>query len=93
MCAVLNIDQKQLTEKEQEDAKYYIERNRLRLQVRLKEELMKTSKAEQLYKMICDETDLKRWGVKVGDTTNINANPVIEIKSSDPDITEKIKQL
>lgn len=93
MCAVLNIDKESISKEDYETATWLIERNRLRLQVRLKEVLMKKNKVEQVYKMICDESELKRWGVKVSDVTNFNANPVIEIKSSDPDIIDKIKSL
>ncbi len=96
MCAILNIDINALSEADYKEAKWLIERNRLRLQVNLKQELFNKKdnrSKEQLYKMICDEGELKRWGVKVPDQTTINSTPTIEIKCTDPDIIDKLKQL
>lgn len=96
MCAILNIDVKKLPKDDYEGAKWLIERNRLRLQVNIKQDLYqkKDNKSkEQLYKMICDESELKRWGVKVVDQTTINSVPTIEIKCADPDIIDKVKNL
>lgn len=102
MAAVLNVDLTRLSKTDYDTAARLIERNRMRLQVNLKEELYSklkkdakdTKSTEQLYKMICDEGELKRFGVKtVSDTTNINSTPTIEIKCADPDIIDKISNL
>lgn len=93
MCAILNIDIKALPKADFDNATWLIERNRLRTVVALKEKLRASSKTEQLYKMICDESELKRWGVKIGDQTTVNTGHTIEIKSADPDIIDKIKEL
>lgn len=96
MCAVLNVDIYKLTPSEIEEARRIIERNKLRLQVNLKRELYAKSdqkSKEVLYKMICDVEELKRWGIKTyADTTN-NITPTIVLKSDDPDILDKVKQL
>lgn len=76
-------------------AEELIYRNRLRLQVILKQELYSKTdlkSREQLYKMICDPSELQRFGIKANET-NVNVTPTIEIKSADPDITEKLKNL
>ena len=94
MCAILNVDINKIDKTESEAARKFIERNRLRMQVNLKQELYRKTdnkSRERLYKMICDESELKRFGVKTDSPTNIN--PVIEIKCADPDIVNKIKEL
>lgn len=94
MGAILNVDINQIEKAEYEQAVRLIERNRLRQQVSLKQELYskKDNKSkEQLYKMICDEGELKRWGIKTeaGQITN----HTIEIKCADPNIIDKVKNL
>lgn len=94
MCAVLNVDVNKIDRNEYDAARRFIERNRLRMQVNLKQELYSKTdnkSREQLYKMICDESELKRFGVKTDAPTNIN--PVIEIKCADPEMINKIKDL
>ena len=96
MCAILNVDITKLEKQQYEDAARLIERNRLREQVNLKQELYNKKDAksrEQLFKMICDESELKRFGVKTADQTTINSTPTIEIKCADPDIIDKVKSL
>ena len=96
MCAILNVDVDKLPKEHYEAAVKLIERNRLREQVNLKQELYNKSdikSKEQLYKMICDESELKRFGIKTNDTTVVNTTPTIEIKCADPDIIDKLKNL
>ena len=96
MCAVLNVDIDRCDPKEIEAARKIIERNKLRLQVNLKRDLYAKSdnkSKETLYKMICDVEELRRWGVKTDAGTTNNINPTIVVKSDDPDILDKIKQL
>ena len=96
MCAILNIDVNAIPKDQYNDAVRLIERNRLRQQVSLKEELCAKNdpkSKEQLYKMICDESELKRFGIKTADTTVVTSQPTIEIKCADPDIIEKVKNL
>lgn len=96
MCAILNVDVDRIPKEHYEGAAKLIERNRLREQVNLKQELYnkKDQKSrEQLFKMICDESELKRFGVKSADSTTINSTPTIEIKCADPDIIDKVKNL
>ena len=93
MGAVLNVDVTQIEKAEYDQAVRLIERNRLRQQVNLKQDLYskKDNKSkEQLYKMICDEGELKRWGIK---TESGQTNHTIEIKCADPDIIDKVKNL
>lgn len=95
MCAILNVDLKRITKQEYEDAVSLIERNRLRQQVNLKQELFRKTdnkSREQLYKMICDESELKRFGVK-SDQVGPSVPTTIEIKCADPDIIDKVKSL
>jgi hypothetical protein len=94
MGAILNVDVTKIDKSEYTEAARLIERNRLRQQVSLKQNLYakKDLKSQEvLYKMICDTEELKRWGIKTdGNQTN---NQTIEIKCADPDIIEKIKNL
>ena len=98
MGAILNVDIHAISKDDFDNASWLIERNRLRMQVSIKQDLFNKSKndgraKEQLYKMICDESELKRWGIKTADQTIINSTPTIEIKSADPDIIDKVKNL
>lgn len=96
MCAILNVDVDKIPKEHYEGAAKLIERNRLRAQVNLKQELYNKQdpkSKEQLYKMICDESELKRFGIKTADSTVVNSTPTIEIKCADPDIIDKIKSL
>lgn len=98
MGAILNVDVTAIPKQQYDEAVWLIERNRLRMQVSIKQDLFNKSKndgraKEQLYKMICDESELKRWGIKTADQTIINSTPTIEIKSADPDIIDKVKNL
>ena len=96
MCAVLNVDINRIPEEDYKAAAWLIERNRLRLQVSLKNELYRKTdqKAKELlYKMICSPDDLKRWGVRLEGSTTNNITPTIVLKSEDPDILDKVKQL
>lgn len=96
MCAILNVDVEKIPEEHYKAAAKLIERNRLRAQVDLKQELLNKTdpkSKEQLYKMICDESELKRFGIKTNDTTVVNTTPTIEIKCADPDIIDKLKNL
>ena len=93
-AAILNVDLKQLPKETKDIAEDLIERNRLRLQVLLKQELYVSrdkKSHEFLYKMICDKDELGRFGVKSEGVVNVS--PVVEIKAADPDIIEKVKQL
>jgi hypothetical protein len=75
-------------------AEVQIERNRLRLQVQLKQELYSKNdqkSKELLYKMICDTNELKRFGVK--ESGSDSKSMTIEIKSADPDVIDKVKEL
>lgn len=95
LCAILNVDQNKVDSDQLKAAKAAIERNRLRMQVLLKQELYvsKDKKShELLFKMICDKDELGRFGVKA-DGSTVNVNPVVEIKAADPDIVKKVKQL
>ena len=91
----MNVDQSRVDAESLKAAKAAIERNRLRMQVLLKQELYvsKDKKShELLFKMICDKDELGRFGVKtVGSTVNVS--PVVEIKAADSDILDKVKQL
>ena len=94
LCAVINGDITRISKADYNMAKEIIERNRLRMLVSLKEELYRKKdlkSKEQLYKMICDEGDLKRFGVK---TDGVTSGPsVIEIRSADPKILDKVSKL
>lgn len=93
--AVLNVDMKRLPKEDADKAREVIERNRLRMQVLLKQELYvsKDKKShELLFKMICDKDELGRFGVKSEGST-VNVSPVVEIKAANPDTIEKVKQL
>lgn len=95
MLAVKGIDAKDVDPKELEAAKVMIERNRIRLQVLLKQSLylkQDNKSKEILYKMICDPEELKRFGIKDKDL-DVTKNMTIEIKSADPDIIDKVKDL
>lgn len=96
MCAVLNVDMERCSQTELDAARKIIERNRLRLQVSLKRDLYRKDdqkSKEVLYKMVCDMDELKRWGVKMDGNTTNNITPTIVVKSDDPDIIDKVKQL
>ena len=95
MLAVKGIDAEDVDPKELEAAKVMIERNRIRLQVLLKQSLylkQDNKSKEILYKMICDPEELKRFGIKDKDL-DITKSMTIEIKSADPDIIDKVKGL
>ena len=95
LCAIMNVDQSRVEAEALKAAKAAIERNRLRMQVLLKQELYvsKDKKShELLFKMICDKDELGRFGVKT-DGSTVNVSPVVEIKAADPDILDKVKQL
>lgn len=94
MGAILNVDVTNISKDEYAEAERLIERNRLRQQVALKQALLgKTDirNKELLYKMICDDKELKRWGIKPD--TNQNNQQIIEIKATDPEIINKVKNL
>lgn len=94
LLALKGIERKNVSQKELDDAEVMIERNRLRLQVSLKEELFRkkdNKSKEVLYKMICDTTELKRFGVKGEDGDK--KSMTIEIKSADPEVIDKVKEL
>lgn len=96
VCAVLNVDMDKCDPNEIAAARKVVERNKLRLQVNLKRDLYAKSdqkSKETLYKMICDLDELKRWGIKSSVETTNNINPTIVVKSDDPDIIDKVKQL
>lgn len=94
-AAVLNVNMDKLDAETKGIAKELIERNRLRMQVLLKQELYAAKDKrshELLFKMICDKDELGRFGVKTeGAAGPVNA--VVEIKAADPDIIDKVKQL
>ena len=95
-AAVLNVDMNKLDSETKGIAKELIERNRLRMQVLLKQELYAAKDKrshELLFKMICDKDELGRFGVKTDGNTSVNVSPVVEIKAADPDIIDKVKQL
>lgn len=95
LLAIKGYTEEQIFPEDLEKAKVLIERNRLRLQVMIKQELYNKTdpKAkEQLYKMICNLEELKRFGVKMAET-NVNLSPEIVIKSADPDIEDKLKNI
>lgn len=94
MLAIKGIERKDVCQAELDEAEVLIERNKLRLQVALKHDLYmkKDNKSKELlYKMICDPDELKRWGVKgaEGDSKSMT----IEIKSADPGVVDKVKEL
>lgn len=94
LLALKGIERKNVSKEELEAAEVMIERNRLRLQVALKQELyMKNDNKskELLYKMICDTNELKRFGVKDGGEDK--KSMTIEIKSADPEVVDKVKEL
>ena len=96
VCAVLNVDMEKCDPDEIATARKIIERNKLRLQVNLKRDLYAKSdqkSKETLYKMICDLDELKRWGIKTDGGTTNNITPTIVVKSDDPDILDKVRQL
>lgn len=96
VCAVLNVDLDKCDPNEIAAARKVVERNKLRLQVNLKRDLYAKSdqkSKETLYKMICDLDELKRWGIKSSVETTNNISPTIVVKSDDPDIIDKVKQL
>lgn len=96
MGAILNVDVTKIDKEEYSQAARLIERNRLRQQVSLKQNLYakKDLKSQEvLYKMICDTEELKRWGIKTDGNQTNTTNQTIEIKCADPDIIEKIKNL
>ena len=94
LLAVKGIERKNVSKEELDAAEVMIERNRLRMQVDLKQGLLKkgdNKSKELLYKMICDDVDLKRFGVKgEGDGRK---SMTIEIKSADPEVVDKVKEL
>lgn len=95
LLALKGIERKNVTQAELDAAEVMIERNRLRLQVSLKEELYRkqdNKSKEVLYKMICDPGELKRWGIQDKDGDS-NKNMTIEIKSADPTVIDKLKEL
>lgn len=95
LIAIKGCRKDQIPEDELKKAQEYIDRNRLRQVVMLKQELyhkQDLKSHETLFKMICDKEELKRFGISAGDT-NVNVNPTIEIKCADPDIMDKIKSL
>lgn len=95
LVAILDMPLDDISEETRKRAEYFINRNRLRLQVALKQELytkQDNKSREQLYKMICSEDELKRFGLKTADQ-NININPEITIKSSDPEMLDKLNNL
>lgn len=95
LLALKGIEKKNVSQAELDAAQVMIERNRLRLQVSLKEELYRkqdNKSKEVLYKMICDPGELKRFGVK-GEDGEMGKNMTIEIKSADPTVIDKLKEL
>jgi len=94
LLAVKGINKEDVDPQELEAARVMIERNRIRLQVLLKQSLylkQDNKSKEMLYKMICDTDELKRFGIKDGGDSS--KNMTIEIKSADPDILDKVKDL
>lgn len=94
-AAVLNVNMDKLDAETKGIAKELVERNRLRMQVLLKQELYASKDKrshELLFKMICDKDELGRFGVKT-DGSTVNVSPVVEIKAADPNIIDKVKQL
>lgn len=94
LLAIKGIERKNVAQAELDAAEVMIERNRLRLQVTLKQELNKKSdnkSKELLYKMICDKSELKRFGVK--ESGSDSKSMTIEIKSADPNMIDKVKEL
>lgn len=95
LLALKGIERKNVSKAELDAAEVLIERNRIRLQVALKQDLyMKNDNKskELLYKMICDKDELKRWGIQDKDGSS-GKNMTIEIKSADPNIVDKVKDL
>lgn len=94
LLALKGIERKNVKQEELDAAEVLIERNKLRMQVQLKQELYRKKdlkSKELLYKMICDPDELKRWGInKEGDSRK---SMTIQIKSADPDIVDKVKDL
>lgn len=94
LLALKGIERRNVSKEELEAAEIMIERNRLRMQVALKQELYmkKDNKSKELlYKMICDNSELKRFGVRSEDGDK--KSMTIEIKSADPDVVDKVKEL
>lgn len=94
LLALKGIERKNVSQQELDAAEVMIERNRLRLQVSLKQELYQKNdqkSKELLYKMICDTSELKRFGVK--ETGSDSKSMTIEIKSADPGVIDKVKEL
>lgn len=94
LLAIKGIERKNVSKEELDAAEVVIERNRLRLQVALKQELYQKTdnkSKELLYKMICDTNELKRFGVK--EAEGDKKSMTIEIKSADPSVIDKVKEL
>lgn len=94
LLAIKGIERKNVSKEELDAAEVMIERNRLRLQVTLKQELYQKAdnkSKELLYKMICDTNELKRFGVK--EAEGDKKSMTIEIKSADPSVIDKVKEL
>ena len=94
LLAIKGIERKNVSKDELDAAEIMIERNRLRLQVSLKQELYQKAdhkSKELLYKMVCDTNELKRFGVKEVDGDK--KSMTIEIKSADPNVIDKVKEL
>lgn len=95
MLALKGICKEDVCKEELEAAEELIKRNRLRLQVMIKQELYRkkdNKSKELLLKLICDPDELKRWGIK--DLKDADGKSMtIEIKSADPDMVDKVKDL
>lgn len=93
LLAVKAIRREDVPQEDLDFASMLIERNRLRQQVMLKQELYRKTdnkSKEMLYKMICDAEELKRFGIQ---SKEVGKNMTIQIKSADPDILDKLKEL
>lgn len=95
LCAVWGCVKDELEEEDAAYAQMMIDRNILRMKVLLKNSLYKQNTRashETLFKLIGNDDDLKRFGINTKSSVTTIA-PVIEIKSADPDILDKLKNL
>lgn len=95
LCAVKNCFTTDVPKDNLEEAKKLVERNRLRMTVILKQDLYcrnDQKSKELLYRMMCTDEEIQRFGVKSKESVT-NINPVIEIKSADPNIIDKLNNI
>lgn len=98
LCAIKNIVPSEVKEEDRIRVQNIIDISRRRLIVQLKNELYRKADLkshETLFKMICDEDDLKRFGYGIAkkEEPSVVVNPTIEIKCADPNIIDKINNL